>query len=131
MFGLIYIDLDDFKQVNDIYGHHVGDLYLQEAAARMQRQLRPGDMLARLGGDEFAILVPHVHSRAIMEEISRRLSSCFVSPVVIDEHSLPGSASIGIALYPDDGGTSDELLKAADAAMYEKKKNGAALRMPE
>jgi diguanylate cyclase (GGDEF)-like protein len=128
VFALIYIDLDGFKQINDLYGHHVGDLYLQEAAARMQRQLRPGDILARLGGDEFAILVPDVHSRPIVEEIGRRLSNCFVSPVLIDGHSLPGSASIGIALYPDDGATSDELLKAADAAMYEKKKN--AIRMP-
>jgi diguanylate cyclase (GGDEF)-like protein len=122
IFGLIYIDLDDFKQVNDDYGHHVGDLYLQEIAARMKRQLRPVDMLARLGGDEFAILVPDAHSRRIVEEIAMRLVSCFHSPVVIDEHSFEGSASIGIAVYPEDGATSDELLKAADAAMYEKKR---------
>ena len=56
--GLIYIDLDEFKQVNDLYGHHVGDLYLQEVALRMKRQLRSHDMLARLGGDEFAALLP-------------------------------------------------------------------------
>jgi diguanylate cyclase (GGDEF)-like protein len=122
IFGLIYIDLDDFKQVNDDYGHHVGDLYLQEIAARMKRQLRPIDMLARLGGDEFAILVPDAHSRRVVEDIARRLASCFDSPVVFDEHSLEGSASIGIAVYPEDGATSDELLKAADAAMYEKKR---------
>jgi diguanylate cyclase (GGDEF)-like protein len=128
VFGLIYIDLDDFKQVNDDYGHHAGDLYLQEIAARMQRQLRPDDMLARLGGDEFAILVPDVHSRRVVEEIARRLASCFNSMVVIDEHSFEGSASIGIAVYPEDGITSDELLKAADAAMYEKKRMRADAR---
>ena len=58
IFGVIYIDLDDFKSVNDLYGHQVGDLYLQQVTSRMKRQLRPGDMLARLGGDEFAVLVP-------------------------------------------------------------------------
>jgi diguanylate cyclase (GGDEF)-like protein len=128
IFGLIYIDLDDFKRVNDDFGHHVGDLYLQEIAARMKRQLRPADMLARLGGDEFAILVPDAHNRRVVEEITRRLVSCFASPVVIDQHTFTGSASIGIAVYPEDGATSDELLKAADAAMYEKKKTRAAAK---
>ena len=122
IFGLIYIDLDEFKQVNDEYGHHVGDLYLQEIAARLKRQLRPGDMLARLGGDEFAILVPDAHSRRVVEEIARRLESCFAFPVELEGNSLSGSASIGVAIYPEDGASSDELLKTADAAMYVKKK---------
>jgi diguanylate cyclase (GGDEF)-like protein len=128
IFGLIYLDLDDFKQVNDDYGHHVGDLYLQEIAARLKRQLRPGDMLARLGGDEFAILVPDAHSRRVVDEIARRLASCFATPVEAEEHSLSGSASIGIAVYPEDGATSDELLKTADAAMYVKKRTRPAAK---
>ena len=118
IFGLIYIDLDKFKQVNDIYGHQTGDLYLQEVALRMKRQLRGVDMLARLGGDEFAALLPRVRNRAKVEEIAQRLERSFDEPFVIEEHRLQGSASIGIALYPEDGATKDELLSAADAAMY-------------
>ena len=118
IFGLVYIDLDWFKQVNDIYGHQIGDLYLQEVAARMKRQLRGVDMLARLGGDEFAALLPRVRNRAKVEEIAQRLERSFDEPFVIEEHRLQGSASIGIALYPEDGATKDELLSAADTAMY-------------
>jgi diguanylate cyclase (GGDEF)-like protein len=118
IFGLIYIDLDKFKHVNDIYGHMVGDLYLQEAALRMKRQLRGVDMLARLGGDEFVALLPRVRTRAKIEEIAQRVEHCFDEPFAIEGHTLRGSASIGIALYPENGATKDELLNAADAAMY-------------
>jgi diguanylate cyclase (GGDEF)-like protein len=118
IFGLIYIDLDKFKQVNDIYGHQIGDLYLQEVALRMKRQLRGVDMLARLGGDEFAALLPRVRNRAKVEEIAQRLERCFDDPFAIEGHLLKGSASIGIALYPEDATTTDSLLSAADAEMY-------------
>ena len=118
IFGLVYIDLDKFKQVNDIYGHQIGDLYLQEAAMRMKRQLRSVDMLARLGGDEFAALLPRVRNRAKVEEIAQRLERCFEEPFAIEGHILHGSASVGIALYPEDATTADSLLSAADAAMY-------------
>jgi diguanylate cyclase (GGDEF)-like protein len=121
VFGLIYMDLDDFKQVNDLYGHHVGDLYLQEVSARMKRQMRPGDILARLGGDEFAILVPQVRNRAVVEEIKHRLQSCFAAAFMVEGHALKGSGSTGIAMYPEDGATSDALLHAADEAMYDEK----------
>jgi diguanylate cyclase (GGDEF)-like protein len=96
IFGLIYIDLNDFKQVNDIYGHQVGDLYLQEVAARMKCQLRSVDMLARLGGDEFAVVVPLVHSRKELEEVTHRLKRSFDAPYAIEEHILYGSASVPI-----------------------------------
>jgi len=122
-FGLIYIDLDDFKLVNDRRGHHVGDHYLQEAAQRMNRQLRSHDLLARLGGDEFAALVQVVRARAEVEEIARRLEHCFDEPLSIDGFLLRGSASVGIAVYPEDGVTGDSLLKAADTAMYLAKNN--------
>lgn len=118
MFGLIYIDLNDFKQVNDHYGHLAGDIYLQEAAARMKRQLRPGDTLARLGGDEFAVLVPEVRSRAAVMEVAMRLEGCFETAFRLGGPIIPGTASIGIALYPEDSATKDGLLSAADAAMY-------------
>jgi diguanylate cyclase (GGDEF)-like protein len=118
IFGLIYIDLDEFKQVNDVYGHQVGDLYLQEVALRMKRQLRSHDLLARLGGDEFAVLVTEVHSRAGIEEIAARLAHCFEEPFAFEGYVLHGSASLGVAVYPEDGSTRDSLLSAADAAMY-------------
>jgi diguanylate cyclase (GGDEF)-like protein len=118
IFGLLYVDLNEFKLVNDVYGHRAGDLYLQEIAVRMKRQLRPGDMLARLGGDEFAVLVPDVRSRADVEEIALRLEGSFEPPFAGDGYTICGSASIGIALYPEDGTTKDTLLSAADAAMY-------------
>jgi diguanylate cyclase (GGDEF)-like protein len=118
IFGLIYVDLDEFKQVNDIYGHRAGDLYLQEVARRMKHQLRTADLLARVGGDEFVVLVPMVHSRADVEEIASRLESCFDAPFETEGYVLNGSASVGIAVYPNDGSTKDSLLSAADAAMY-------------
>ena len=121
-FGLIYIDLDAFKQINDIHGHLVGDMYLQEAARRMKRQLRPGDTLSRLGGDEFAALVSAVRNRSEVEEIAQRLKSCFDQPFDLEVCMLQGSASIGIAVYPDDADTKDGLLHSADAAMYRKKR---------
>jgi diguanylate cyclase (GGDEF)-like protein len=118
IFGLIYIDLDRFKQVNDVYGHHIGDLYLQEVARRMKQQLRSHDLLARLGGDEFAALLPMVRNRADVEEISQRLEHCFEAPLMLEENVVKGSASFGIALYPEDGATKDSLLNVADSAMY-------------
>ncbi|MGP8175005.1 MAG: diguanylate cyclase domain-containing protein [Terracidiphilus sp.] len=131
IFGLIYIDLDEFKQVNDLYGHRVGDLYLQEVALRMKRQLRSVDTLARLGGDEFAALVAVVRNRARVEEIAHRLEHSFDEPFAIEGFVLHGSASVGIALYPQDAVTKDGLLSAADAAMYQaknaKKQSGQAL----
>ena len=121
IFGLVYIDLDEFKQVNDKFGHHVGDQYIQQAALRMKRQLRPEDMLARLGGDEFAVLVPLVQSREDVEEIAMRLECCFDDPFTVDGFIVRGSASVGISLYPEDATTRDALLDTADAAMYASK----------
>jgi diguanylate cyclase (GGDEF)-like protein len=118
IFGLLYVDLDDFKLVNDQFGHRTGDLYLQEVALRMKRQLRPGDVLARLGGDEFVVVVLRIHSRADIAVISQRLHRCFEQPFVCEGQAITGSASIGIGMYPDDGVTKDSLLNAADSAMY-------------
>lgn len=122
VFGFIYVDLDEFKAVNDTYGHHVGDLYLQQVSLRMRRQLRPSDMLARLGGDEFAVLVSDVQDRAEVERIARRLKHCFDDPFAVDETHIVGGASIGCSLYPEDGTSRDRLLTSADAAMYAQKR---------
>jgi diguanylate cyclase (GGDEF)-like protein len=121
IFGLIYIDLDKFKPINDRYGHHTGDLYLQAVAGRMSKQLLGSDLLARLGGDEFAALVSLKHGRFDLGRIVARLESCFIEPFSIEGHLIQGAASIGCALYPLDGTNKDSLLSAADAAMYEVK----------
>jgi diguanylate cyclase (GGDEF)-like protein len=118
IFGLIYIDLDEFKQVNDLYGHKVGDMYLQEVAMRMKGQLRGRDMLARLGGDEFGALISAARSRAGVDEVAQRLVRCLDEPFAIEGYVLHASASVGVAIYPEDGTTKDSLLSAADAAMY-------------
>lgn len=118
IFGLIYIDLNDFKRVNDTYGHQVGDMYLQEVASRVKRQLRAADMLARLGGDEFGVLLPNVRNGAEVNEVAQRVERCLDEPFVAEGYTVHGSASVGIALYPEDGTTKDSLLSAADAAMY-------------
>jgi len=118
IFGIIYIDLDNFKQINDVYGHHIGDLYLQEVAVRMKQQLRSHDLLARLGGDEFTAMVAKVPGRAGVEEIAQRLERSLDEPFVFEGYTLRGAASVGIAVYPEDGITRDSLLSAADAAMY-------------
>ena len=118
IFGVIYIDLNEFKQVNDAYGHLTGDLYLQEIARRMKHQLRPGDTLARLGGDEFIVLISRVHNRAEVQEIATRLEGCFDEPFMAEEFVVYGSASVGIALYPEDADSTDGLLSTADTAMY-------------
>lgn len=118
VFGLIYIDLDKFKPINDRYGHHVGDVFLQEVAKRMKQQLRSHDLLARLGGDEFAVLLPMVRNRTRIEEIALRLEHCFQEPFSIEGNLIQGAASFGYSIYPEDGATRESLLGAADAAMY-------------
>ncbi|MFZ0303096.1 MAG: GGDEF domain-containing protein [Terracidiphilus sp.] len=118
VFGLLYVDLNDFKQVNDNYGHRTGDLYLQQVALRMKRQLRPGDVLARLGGDEFAALIQDVPNGATAREVAQRLEHCFDELFECGGVAVQGSASIGIAMYPAEGTTKDSLLSAADASMY-------------
>ena len=122
-FGLVYVDLDCFKDVNDQYGHRIGDLYLKEVTRRMKMQLRAGDFLARIGGDEFIALTPILHGRTDAEEIASRLENCFEEPFLLEGHQIFGGASVGLAVYPEDGTTSEELQRAADAAMYAHKES--------
>jgi diguanylate cyclase (GGDEF)-like protein len=122
-FGLIYVDLDRFKQINDRYGHRTGDLYLQEVTRRMKLQLRSNDVLARIGGDEFIALVPILRNRDDAEEIAVRLDRCFDEPFDLEGLHLRGSASVGLAVYPEDGTTEEELQRSADAAMYAHKES--------
>jgi diguanylate cyclase (GGDEF)-like protein len=117
-YAVLFLDLDRFKVVNDTLGHRLGDLLLQEVAKRLQAQLQPNDLLARLGGDEFAIVLSLPTSRAYLEEVAKRLIEAVSQPYEIDGHRLRSSISIGIAIGPLDGRNADDLLMAADLALY-------------
>lgn len=117
-FALLFLDLDRFKAINDTLGHRVGDLFLQEVGRRLQAQLDPKDLLARLGGDEFAIVVPLVESRAELEALAARCLNEVAKTYEVEGHRICSSASIGIAIGPSDGATSDSILVAADLALY-------------
>jgi diguanylate cyclase (GGDEF)-like protein len=116
--ALIYIDLDDFKQVNDDFGHNIGDRYLQEVVTRLARQLRPSDTLARVGGDEFCVIIESVAAGAEVQEIASRLQACFDASFCPDKYEIRGTASVGWAIYPDDATTQETLLDSADTRMY-------------
>jgi len=117
-FGLVYIDLDHFKAINDRYGHKVGDAYLQEVTLRMKRQLRTVDTLARIGGDEFVALVPDARCRPDVDEIAQRIERCFDEVFHIEGNLICGATSTGVSLFPEDGTNKDALLNAGDARMY-------------
>jgi diguanylate cyclase (GGDEF)-like protein/PAS domain S-box-containing protein len=122
--GLLFIDLDGFKGVNDTLGHEAGDILLQQAAARMRRMLRDTDTVARLGGDEFTIIISEVDGPQGCATLAGRIIDCLTEPFIIKDHHAHISASIGIGLYPQDAGGRDELIKVADAAMYYAKSQG-------
>jgi len=122
-FGLIYIDLDRFKQVNDQFGHRIGDRYLQEAARRIQHLLRPNDQLARLGGDEFVVLIAAVGAQNELDEIADRLHHSFDHPFSLEGCEFRGYVSIGVSMFPIDGTTRERLLECADTRMYAAKRS--------
>ena len=115
--SLLLVDLDEFKSVNDSFGHHVGDALLTQVGPRFHEHLREGDTVARLGGDEFAIVLPGV-DEAGASRVAANLLSSLERPFVVDNEALHVGASVGIALYPDHGASADALLQRADIAMY-------------
>ena len=123
--ALMFIDLDKFKPINDTYGHETGDFVLQAVARRIESGLRASDTAARVGGDEFLVLLPDLQSNedalAVAEKIRLALEQPFVTPSGV---TLLASASIGIALYPDQAQTQEDLLRLGDRAMYESKNTG-------
>jgi diguanylate cyclase (GGDEF)-like protein/PAS domain S-box-containing protein len=125
-FGLLYMDLDRFKTVNDTLGHSMGDRLLLAAARRMQSFLRKGDTLARLGGDEFALIIADLEHADNLVDVAEKLIDVMRAPVELDGHSLFVSVSIGIAIYPQDCDDSaiDSLIKNADVALYRAKEAG-------
>ena len=124
MSAVMFLDLDGFKQVNDSYGHDYGDQVLQETAKRIQAELRETDTVARIGGDEFVIILSRVTDAEVIHRIANSLVERISSPIIIEEKNIVTGASIGIAIYPEDGSTSEELIRQADKAMYLVKHSG-------
>ncbi|MES2824380.1 MAG: EAL domain-containing protein [Pseudomonadota bacterium] len=122
--GVLFIDLDRFKNINDSLGHLVGDQILKETAARLTQVIRSGDTVSRLGGDEFVVLFPTISDERNIAELTLKLSVALQQAYLVDGITLHITPSIGIAIYPDDGETFDELIKNADAAMYLAKERG-------
>lgn len=126
-FAVLFLDLDKFKDINDKYGHQVGDLVLRDTARRLKASVRGRDKVFRLGGDEFSVIVDTSLDKVNPFEISHRISEAMDRPVQTEEgQEVYFSLSIGVATYPQDGRSVDELLRRADAMMYQKK--GRALR---
>jgi diguanylate cyclase (GGDEF)-like protein len=125
--GLLLVDLDRFKEVNDTLGHHCGDLLLQRVATRLTGAVRDVDTVARLGGDEFAVLLPRAGSVSGALEAAERVQQELSTPVDVDGLSLEVGGSIGVAVYPTDSAGADELLRHADIAMYAAKRSHLGL----
>ncbi|MCA1949698.1 MAG: diguanylate cyclase, partial [Treponema sp.] len=123
-FALLYMDLDHFKDVNDGYGHQVGDELLILAAHRIKAQVRDSDTVCRLGGDEFTIILEDIHRSADAGMVAKKVIEALREPFFIHEREIYIGCSVGIALYPYDGATIQELVKNADAAMYDAKEQG-------
>jgi diguanylate cyclase (GGDEF)-like protein/PAS domain S-box-containing protein len=126
MLALMFLDLDKFKPVNDLFGHESGDHLLQAVGDRLRSAVRKSDTVARFGGDEFAILLQGVHSKEIVTTLASKLVHSIEQPFVIGDHKLQIGISIGIAMYPVDSETQEEFKKKADEAMYAVKKSGGS-----
>lgn len=122
--GLLFIDLDRFKHVNDTLGHHTGDRILKEAGARIRHCLRAADTVARLGGDEFTVIVPDLQAGFDVEPVAQKILEAFGQPFYLGGREIFLTPSIGITIWPDDGRLPDELMRNADTAMYRAKEMG-------
>ncbi len=122
--AVLFLDLDRFKIINDSLGHQIGDAVLVSVAQRLRRCLRAEDTLARLGGDEFAILLPEITNRSDSRLVTEKCLSALSDPESIGGHELTVNASIGVAVFPEDGADVQHLLRSADAAMYRAKARG-------
>jgi diguanylate cyclase (GGDEF)-like protein/PAS domain S-box-containing protein len=122
--GLLLIDLDRFKLINDTLGHLAGDELLRQAALRLRACLRESDTVGRLGGDEFAVVLPDMDSNELAAVVARKIVEVTAEPFVVDGRQLFVSASVGISLFPDDGDGPEALIRNAEAAMYQAKEGG-------
>lgn len=116
--GLLLLDLDQFKSVNDRLGHAAGDQVLQEVAGRLSACIRSCDTACRYGGDEFVIMLPEIDGRANAEAVARKIRARLFAPYMLDHRVISLTASIGIAVYRSDGRDGSELIREADSAMY-------------
>jgi diguanylate cyclase (GGDEF)-like protein/PAS domain S-box-containing protein len=122
--AIIMLDLDEFKKVNDTYGHNIGDQLLRAVANRLVNMFRKGDTIARWGGDEFILLLPEIRQTDVARNVAERILHSFNKPFELDGPKIAITASIGVALFPDDGADADTLIKDADIAMYHAKDSG-------
>jgi len=123
---VLFIDLDNFKRVNDSLGHAAGDTLLRTVAERITVALRRGDSVARLGGDEFLVILPDLDDEQAASPVAEKLIASIGQPITVDGQVVSTSPSIGVSLFPRDGTTSDALIRNADAAMYLAKERGRA-----
>lgn len=121
--GLLFVDLDRFKEVNDAYGHAIGDLLLREVGQRLCNAVRDQDLVSRRSGDEFVLLLRHIGSRAEADSVAQRVQAAVEAPLQIEGLPIAATCSIGLAVYPEDGAEARALLRHADGAMYEAKKD--------
>ena len=124
MFGLLYLDLDGFKLVNDSLGHSIGDAVLIQLAERLQARIREEDFLARLGGDEFVVILDKLHVKEDAARVAEDLLLAISNPFHVEGHELAIGASIGVSVFPECAGSAEELIKEADSAMYIAKREG-------
>ncbi|MES1980862.1 MAG: diguanylate cyclase [Pseudomonadota bacterium] len=122
--AVLFLDIDRFKQINDTLGHAVGDAVLQLFARRVESVLRESDTVSRYGGDEFVVLLTEIALLRDVALIARKMLAAIAEPALLGEHVLHLSASLGIAVYPDDGNSAEDLISRADEAMYHSKKKG-------
>lgn len=122
--AVLFIDVDRFKHINDTYGHHIGDAFLVEFAARLQRSIAQECIVSRLAGDEFLIVVPMVHSLPTLRQFTQSMIDTVTQPMSIEKVDLQPAMSVGIALYPSGASDKDSLLVNADKAMYKAKQSG-------
>jgi diguanylate cyclase (GGDEF)-like protein len=122
--AVLFLDLDRFKNINDSFGHSVGDMLLKAVSTRLQNCLRAGDTLSRFGGDEFVLLLPEVDGPTDVEKVAQKIIDTVQLPFDLENQKIFISVSIGIAFFPEFGGSPDELIKHADTAMYQAKING-------
>jgi diguanylate cyclase (GGDEF)-like protein len=127
MFGVVFLDLDDFKQINDTFGHEQANAVLRQLGARLRSQIRGEDTVARYGGDEFALLISDLGGPHDVERVKRKIAEIFTEPFVVGSTRVHATASVGVAIYPLDGEDPEALLRAADAKMY-RAKRGAKRR---
>ena len=123
-FAVLYMDIDRFKEVNDSRGHEFGDLVLRAVAKRLTKSVRQNDTVARIGGDEFVIIVETVHQIQDAETVARKIERALAIPFTLQKHRVKVTLSVGISFYPENGGDTDTLLRAADYAMYLAKREG-------